>query len=88
MTLLQEQAVQMIRDLSDDNVVFLIEIIQRLMPPTENKERNITSTNEEKMEAFRKLNLVRNEIKNYLPQDFNPELELEEARKIKYGNID
>ena len=34
---LQEQAVQMIGSLSDDNVSFLIEIIQRLMP---NQERN------------------------------------------------
>ena len=31
MSLLQEQAVQMIHGLSDDNVRFLIEIIQRLM---------------------------------------------------------
>ena len=32
MTMLQEQAVQMIQDMSDDNVGFLIEVIQRLMP--------------------------------------------------------
>ena len=32
MTMLQEQAVQMIRDMSDDNVGFLIEVIRRLMP--------------------------------------------------------
>lgn len=32
MSVLQEQAVQMIRGLSDDNVSFLIEVIQRLMP--------------------------------------------------------
>ena len=31
-SVLQEQAVQMISDLSDDNVSFLIEIIRRLMP--------------------------------------------------------
>lgn len=32
MSVLQEQAVQMISGLSDDNVRFLIEIIHRLMP--------------------------------------------------------
>ena len=32
MTMLQEQAVQMIQDMSDDNVGFLIEVIQRLIP--------------------------------------------------------
>ena len=31
MTMLQEQAVQMIQDMSDDNVGFLIEVIQRLI---------------------------------------------------------
>lgn len=32
MTMLQKQAVQMIQDMSDDNVGFLIEVIQRLIP--------------------------------------------------------
>ena len=32
MTMLQEQAVRMIQDMSDDNVGFLIEVIQRLIP--------------------------------------------------------
>ena len=33
MTMLQEKAVQMIQNMSDENVGFLIEIIQRLIPP-------------------------------------------------------
>ncbi len=33
MSVLQEQVVQMIRSLSDDNVSFLIKIIQRFMSP-------------------------------------------------------
>ena len=37
MSILQEQAVQMISNLSDDNVSFLIEIIQRLMPQKSQK---------------------------------------------------
>ena len=32
MTMLQEQAVRMIQDMSDDNVGFLLEVIQRLIP--------------------------------------------------------
>ena len=32
MTMLQEKAVQMIQNMSDENVGFLIEIIQRLIP--------------------------------------------------------
>ena len=32
MSILQEQAVRMISDMSDENVSFLIEIIQSLMP--------------------------------------------------------
>ena len=45
---LQEQAVQMIGSLSDENVSFLIEIIQRLMP---NREKN----EDEGMQAFHKI---------------------------------
>ena len=32
MTMLQEQAVRMIQDMSDDNVGFLLEVIKRLIP--------------------------------------------------------
>ena len=32
MTMLQEEAVRMIRNMSDDNVIFLIEVIHRLIP--------------------------------------------------------
>ena len=89
MTILQEQAVQMIQDMSDDNVGFLIEVIRRLMP-------NKTYTSviyspkkaDEKMQAFKELVATRNEAQKYLPKDFNPDAELEAARKEKYGSID
>lgn len=70
---LQEQAVQMIGNLSDDNVSFLIEIIQRLMPST---GKNM----DESIQAFYRLNAAREEISQYLPEDFDPDKELEEAR--------
>lgn len=78
---LQEQAVQMIGSLSDDNVSFLIEIIQRLMP---NGEKNT----EESMRAFYRLDAAREVISKYLPENFDPDKELEEARAERYGSID
>lgn len=78
---LQEQAVQMIGSLSDDNVSFLIEIIQRLMP---SREKNI----DESMQAFCRLDAARAEIGQYLPKDFDPDKELEEARVERYGSTD
>lgn len=75
---LQEQAVQMIGSLSDDNVIFLIEIIQRLML---NREKN----GDERMQAFHRLSAAREEIEEYLPGDFDPDKELEEARAERYG---
>ncbi len=59
MTMLQEQAVRMIQDMSD-----------------------------EKMHAFKELVVTRYEAKKYLPDDFDPDAELEAARKERYGSID
>lgn len=78
---LQEQAVQMIGSLSDDKVSFLIEIIQRLMP---NGEKNT----DESMQAFYRLDAAREVISQYLPENFDPDKELEEARAERYGSTD
>lgn len=86
MTVLQEQAVQMICGLSDDNVGFLIEVIQRLMPQRTQTYPSVNK-NDKKMQAFRELNAARDEIKKYLPDDFDPDRELEEARAEKYDRI-
>ncbi|MEH2958172.1 hypothetical protein [Candidatus Merdisoma sp. JLR.KK006] len=84
---LQKQAVQMISGLSDDNIRFLIEIIQRLMPQ-QSYAASVRPMNENaKMRAFMRLEDARTEIKKYLPEDFDPERELEEARAERYGNI-
>lgn len=77
---LQEQAVQMIGSLSDDNVSFLIEIIQRLMP---GREEN----SDDGMQAFHRLDAARKDIRKYLPEDFDPDKELEEARAERYGSV-
>lgn len=57
-TMLQEQAVRMIQDMSD-----------------------------EKMRAFKEMVATRYEAKKYLPDDFDPDAELEAARKERYGSI-
>lgn len=80
MSTLQEKAVQMICGLSDDNVSFLIEIIQRLMPEQ-------YGSGDEKIRAFHRLDAARTEIRQYLPDNFDPDKELEEARVERYDNI-
>ena len=77
----------MIHDLSDDNVSFLIEIIQRLMPKNTETETVRTVSDDEGIQAFRRLDKARTEVWNYLPEGFDPDKELEEARKERYGNM-
>ena len=78
MTMLQEQAVRMIQDMSDDNVGFLLEVIQRLIP-----KKTYTSViypsqkSDEKMQPSKELVAKRYEVKKYLPDDFDPDAELE-----------
>ena len=81
MTMLQEQAVRMIQDMSDDNVGFLLEVIQRLIPKK-------TYTSVIYPSQFKELVATRYEAKKYLPDDFDPDAELEAARKERYDSID
>lgn len=69
MSLLQKQAVQMIRDISNDNIVY----------PSQKPD--------EKIFAFNELIASLKEAKNYLLDNFDPNTELEAARREKYGNI-
>lgn len=91
MSILQEQAVQMISNLSDDNVSFLIEIIQRLMPQKSQLQDFDTPADstgdKESRKAFDRLEAARAEIHQYLPEDFDPDKELEEAKEERYGSI-
>ena len=47
-----------------------------------------TDPNKEKMQAFQELVDTRDDVKKYLPDDFDPDAELEAARKEKKGCID
>ncbi len=87
MSMLQEQAVQMIRGMSDENVRFLLEVIQRLVPEKSYQDTTDQLDTDKKMQAFHRLNVAREEIKQYLPENFDPDKELEEAWEEKYGNI-
>ena len=87
MSVLQERAVQMIGRLSDDNVSFLIEIIQRLMPQKSSVDDKPTLLPAESMRAFDRLNEARMEIRQYLPEDFDPDRELEEALAERYESF-
>ena len=88
MSLLQEQAVQMIHGLSDDHVRFLIEIIQRLMIQESRMVVEQQADGQSGIQAFERLNAAREEIRKALPEDFDPDRELEEARAERYESID
>ena len=84
MSALREQAVEMISSLSDDNVSFLIEIIRRLMPQKPPAEA-VRQAPDEAMQAFYRLNSACTEIRQFYPNDFDPDKELEDALAERYA---
>ena len=89
MSALQDQAVRMVQELSDDDAQFVIEFIKRIAPqknrelsPEERQRRA-----EEKQRAFLRLEETRKRMQKYFPDDFDPERELAEAREERYGRI-
>lgn len=68
-------------------VNFLIEVIRRLMPQKPYSQAANALDDEESLQAFRRLEAARIEIRQYLPEDFDPDKELEEARAERYGSI-
>lgn len=83
----------MVRSLSDDNTVFLIEVIQRLMGQEPQgggaalKPAGACVGESVHMQAFWHLDAARTQIGQYLPEDFDPDKELEEARAERYGSL-
>ena len=73
----QEQAVQMIQDLSDDNAVYLIDFMKRFMLP-ENIEKKPVYT-EDVTEFMQEMEHMRVRAKGYFPSDFDPKKIWEEA---------
>ncbi len=88
MSELQQKAMRLISGLSDDNISFLIEVIQRLMPQEADTTILCSEQESTAIQAFQRLDAARPEVKRYLSDDFDPEKELEEARVERYGSTD
>lgn len=78
MTLMKEKAVEMIRRMPEDNMTYVINILQNL-------EAMSIDRDEDKKRAQNALAEILS-MEKRLPDDFDPEKELEEARKEKYEN--
>lgn len=79
MTLMKEKAVEMIRRMPEDNMTYVINILQNL-------EAMSIDRNEDKKRAQNALAEILS-MEKRLPDDFDPEKELREARAEKYENF-
>lgn len=79
MTLMKEKAVEMIRRMPEDNMMYVINILQNL-------EAMSVDRSEDKKKAQNALAEILS-MEKRLPDDFNPEKELREARAEKYENF-
>ena len=79
MTLMKEKAVEMIRRMPEDNMTYVINILQNL-------EAMSIDRNEDKKRSRNALAEILS-LEKRLPDDFDPEKELEEARAEKYENL-
>ncbi len=79
MTVLKEKAFDMIQRIPDDNMFYVINILENLEAMSKNKKEEKTQA----MAAFDDLLKLRNR----LPADFDAKRELEKAREEKYGNL-
>ena len=79
MTLIKKRAVEMIQHIPEDDMLYVINILQNLQAMTANRERD---KQQAKMALIDILNMEKK-----LPEDFDPEKELAEARMQKYDNF-
>ena len=79
MTRIKERAVEMIQRIPDDDMLYVINILQNLEEMATNKN----TESEQAMAAFQDILKYRGR----LPEDFDADKELAEAREEKYGNI-
>lgn len=79
MTLMKEKAVEMIRRMPEDNMTYVINILQNL-------EAMSIDRNEDKKRAQNALAEILS-MEKRLADDFDPEKELREARAEKYENF-
>ena len=79
MTRIKEKAVEMIQRMPDDDMFYVINILQNLEEMTARKD----TEREQVMAAFQDILKYRGR----LPEDFDADRELAEAREEKYGNL-
>lgn len=79
MTLIKEKAVEMIQRMPEENMLYVINILQNLEAMSVDKEKDKQNA---KMALMDILNMEKR-----LPEDFDPQKELQEARTEKYDNF-
>ena len=79
MTLMKERAVEMIKRMPESNMTYVINILQNL-------EAMSVDRDEDKQRARAALADILN-MEKRLPDDFDPDKELMEARMEKYDNL-
>lgn len=79
MTPIKEIAVDMIRQMSEDRMFYVIDMLQNLKMSIAYKENEM----EQAMAAFQNMQ----KFIGRLPENFDADKELEEARNKKYGNL-
>lgn len=79
MTLIKERAIKMIQRMPEDDMLYVINILQNLEAMAADKEKDRKNA---RMAFADILNMEKR-----LPEDFDPEKELREAREEKYDNL-
>lgn len=79
MTLIKERAIKMIQRMPEDNMLYVINILQNLEAMSIDKRKD---TKTAQMALTQILNMEKR-----LPEDFDPGKELQEAREEKYSNF-
>ena len=79
MTQMKERAVELIERIPDEKMFYVINILQNL----EEMSSNRPADKKQAMEALQ--NVLK--FSGTLPEDFDADKELQEAREEKYGNI-
>lgn len=79
MTPIKERAIKMIQRMPEDNMLYVINILQNLEAMTADKEKD-------RQNAKRALTDIMN-MEKRLPEDFDFRKELQEAREEKYGSL-
>ena len=79
MTQMKERAVELIERIPDEKMFYVINILQNLEEMSSNRPADKKQAMEELQNVLK--------FRGRLPEDFDADKELQEAREEKYGNI-